>query len=94
MEAAVAELPRRFEARPDDLRWGRFGYPVTRTQKNALDALLYMLSGCVERSYENPLNPRGFFCSQYPSDGRVVVGLNHQSLTVWRSGRITSNQGQ
>jgi hypothetical protein len=36
--------------------------------------------------------PQGYFCSQRPDNGDVVMGLHHKSVTVDRNGRVTSNQ--
>lgn len=80
----------KFAGRRNDLVWGKYDYPVTRTQKATLDGLWYMLSG-LPRAYLSDL-PRGGFYSQNPDDGGVVIGLHHQSVTVRRTGRITSNQ--
>jgi hypothetical protein len=86
----------KFAGRRGDLKWGKYDYPVTKTQKATLDGLLYMMSGLPTWHPANgyPLMPEGYFCSQYPSDGRVVMGLNHQSVSVHRNGRVTSNAGQ
>ena len=81
----------KFEGRPGDFSWGKYDYPVTRTQKETLDGLQYMMSG-LPKSLEGL--PQGYFCSQRPDNGDVVIGLNHQSVNVDRNGRITSNQTQ
>jgi len=83
----------KFAGRKGDLTWGKYDYPVTRTQKEALDGLLYMMSGLPKWSPSNgyPLMPQGYFCSQREQDGAVVMGLNHHSVSVHRNGRITSN---
>lgn len=74
-----------------DLTWGKYDYPVTRTQKQALDGIWYMMSG-LPKAYKGSGLPEGGFCSQRPDTGDVVIGLHHQSVSVHRSGRITSNQ--
>lgn len=81
----------KFAGRRGDLTWGVFDYPVTRTQKAALDGLWYMMSG-LPRSLNNVRHPADSFYSQNGSDGAVIIGLNHESVSVHRSGRITSNQ--
>jgi|tagenome__1003787_1003787.scaffolds.fasta_scaffold12071519_1 hypothetical protein len=78
----------KFAGRRGDLTWGTFNYSVTRSQKATLDGLLYMMSGL---PWGDSL-PREGFCSQRPDNGVVVIGLHHQSVSVHRSGRITSNQ--
>jgi hypothetical protein len=81
----------KFAGRPGDFSWGKYDYPVTRTQKEALDGLRYLMSG-LPQSREGI--PEGYFCSQRPDNGDVVMGLHHQSVTVDRNGRVTSNQTQ
>lgn len=81
----------KFPGRRGDLKWGMYDYPVTRTQKAALDGLWYMLSG-LPKAYDPPNLPEGGFYSQYPTNGIVIIGLNHRSVSVHRNGRITSNQ--
>lgn len=80
-----------FPGRRADQKWGRYDYPVTKTQKATLDGLWYMLSG-LPRAYENDRLPQGGFYSQREDTGAVVIGLNHQSVSVHRNGRITSNE--
>jgi hypothetical protein len=81
----------RFEGRRGDLTWGIYNYPVTQTQKETLDGLWYMMTGLPRAHPANGNMPKGFFCSQRPESGDVVIGLNHYSVSVHRSGRITSN---
>lgn len=81
----------KFAGRRGDLKWGKYDYPVTRTQKDTLDGLVYMFSG-LPRAYENPdLWQEGFY-SQHAGDGGVIIGLKHQSVTVDRQGRVMSNE--
>jgi hypothetical protein len=82
--------PIRYRGQKEDLTWGRFDYKVTRTQKAALDGLLYMIAGLTPDQNHRPL-PSGTFYSQRPNDGAVLIGIDHRSVTVYRSGRITSN---
>lgn len=82
----------RFAGRSGDLKWGKYDYPVTKTQKATLDGLWYMMSGLPRAHPANGDMPVGYFCSQRPSDGVVIMGLHHQSVSVHRNGRITSNQ--
>lgn len=81
----------KFAGRPGDRTWGKYDYPVTITQKASLDGLVYMLSG-LPRAQNQPDLWQGGFYSQNPTDGGVIIGIEHQSLTVHRSGRITSNE--
>lgn len=89
----------RFKGKRSDLKWGKYDYPVTRTQKDTLDGLWYMMSG-LPRTYnpEEARDPRGYtlpeggFYSQRPDNGSVIIGLHHFSVTVNRWGRITSNE--
>lgn len=81
----------KFKGRPGDLVWGRYDYPVTRTQKDALDGIWYMLGG-LPRAFNQEDLPAGGFYSQRESSGAVIIGLHHQSVSVHRSGRITSNE--
>lgn len=78
----------KFPRRRGDLKWGVYDFPVTRTQKEALDGLWYMMGGSGVYSEM----PQGGFYSQTPSNGDVVIGMNHRSINVHRSGRITSNK--
>jgi hypothetical protein len=83
----------RFAGRKGDLTWGRFDYPVTRTQKATLDGLWHMMNG-LPRGYEQRGSyalPEGGFYSQRPDTGDVVIGLHHHSVNVHRNGRITGN---
>jgi hypothetical protein len=36
--------------------------------------------------------PQGGFYSQSEKNGDVIIGLHHKSVTVHRTGRITSNE--
>lgn len=81
----------KYPGRRGDLTWGAYEYPVTASQKITLDALWYMMSG-LPRASEISSLPRGGFYSQRSDNGDVVIGLNHESVSVHRSGRITSNQ--
>jgi hypothetical protein len=81
----------KFPGLPGDLKWGKFDYPVTRSQKNTLDGLHYMMSGLPKHSRTDDV-PIGYFCSQRPHSGDVIIGLNHESVTVNRQGRIKSNE--
>lgn len=81
-----------FKGRSGDLKWGRFDYRVTRTQKEALDGIWYMLTGQTNAADGTANAPtRGIFCSQVPLNGAMIIGLDHHSVTVYRSGRIISN---
>jgi hypothetical protein len=80
----------RFIGSRNDVTWSEFRYPVTRTQKETLNGVWYLLSGT-----PNPQGnemPRGGFYSQRPDTGAVIVGLDHRSVTVHRTGRITVNR--
>lgn len=68
----------RFQARPGDQTWGRFNYPVTITQKNALDAVLHLFAGT------------GFemIHSQKTCNGDVILVIEGRSVTIKRSGRM------
>lgn len=81
----------RFKGRRGDLKWGKFKYPVTRTQKATLDGLRYMMSGLPKAHPSNGDMPKGYFCSQRVDNGDIVIGLNNESVSVHRSGRVTSN---
>jgi len=79
----------KFPGRRADLKWGKYDFPVTFAQKTKLDALGYLVSG-LPVTFEANL-PDGLFYSQNPRDGSVIFGLNHRSVTVYRSGRIVAN---
>jgi hypothetical protein len=79
----------KFEGQPNDLVWGRRDYPVTRTQKATLDGLRYMMTGLPHSDHDDI--PQGYFCSQNESNGDVVIGLHHHSVSVHRNGRLTAN---
>lgn len=81
----------KFAGRPGDLKWGKYEYPVTPTQKLSLEGLVYLVHG-LPRALRQPDLWQGGFYSQNPSDGGVIFGLNHQSVTVKRDGRIVSNE--
>jgi hypothetical protein len=84
----------KFPGKPGDQVWGVYDFPVTFTQKQALDALWYMMSG-LPRGFQQKGRwalPAGAFYSQRETNGDVVIGLNHHSVTVHRSGRLTSNE--
>lgn len=79
----------KFEGRPGDMTWGRYDYPVTRTQCETLDGAWFLLTGLpISRMRDDA--PRGVFYSQTP-DGMVVIGKNHRSINVDRNGRVTGN---
>lgn len=86
----------KFEGRRGDLTWGIYDYPVTKTQFATLDGLWYMMSGLPKGFGQDSKGayalPRGAFYSQRPDNGDVIIGLNHQSVSVHRNGRITSNE--
>lgn len=88
--------PTRYRGQTEDLTWGKYEYKVTRTQKQALDALLYVLydlsPGQINRNLGMRDLPNGGFYSQRPNDGAVLIGIDHRSVTVYRSGRIKSNE--
>lgn len=84
----------KFAGRKGDLTWGVYDFPVTVTQKQALDGLWYMMSG-LPLGFQQKGRwalPAGAFYSQRETNGDVVIGLNHHSVSVHRSGRITSNE--
>lgn len=80
----------KYAGKRGDLTWGKYGYPVTRTQKAALDGLWYMMSK-LPRAYNSDI-PAGGFCSQREDNGDVIIGLHYCSVNVHRNGRITSNE--
>lgn len=80
----------KFPGRNGDLTWGIYDYPVTCTQKATLDGLTNLMSGLPRAQGRDGLWQNGFY-SQNVKDGGVIFGLNHQSVTVHRNGRITSN---
>jgi hypothetical protein len=86
----------KFPGRKGDFHWGIYDYPVTFTQKATLDGLWYMLSGLPKALGQEDKGdyalPQGCYYSQNSNDGGVIIGLNHQSVTVHRNGRITSNE--
>jgi hypothetical protein len=81
----------KFDSHRGDLKWGKFDYPVTKTQKATLDGLWYMMSG-LPKAYDDDGLPQGGFYSQNEKTGAVTIGLHHRSVNVHRSGRITSNE--
>lgn len=81
----------KFRGLPGDLTWGVYNYPVTRTQKETLEGLHYMMTGLPRAHPANGDMPQGYFCSQRESNGAVVVGLHHHSVSVYRTGRIRGN---
>jgi hypothetical protein len=83
-------LMAKFVGRRGDLKWGPYDYPVTKTQKITLEGLHNIMKG-VPRTNRGKM-PAGYYGSQRPSDGGIIVGLNHYSVTVHRNGRITSNR--
>jgi hypothetical protein len=82
----------RFKGRKGDLTWGRYNYPVTQSQKDTLDGLEYLMRGLPRAHPANGDIPEGYFASQNLLDGGVIIGLHHNSVTVHRTGRITSNE--
>lgn len=85
-------LPLKFKAKTGDLRWGKYDYPVTRSQKQSLDGIMNLFDTLLPRSSENPKMPHDGFYSQLPLNGAVIIGINHRSVTVNRHGRVISNQ--
>lgn len=79
----------KFAGKRGDETWGPYNYPVTPSQKMTLEGLEYMMSGLP--TWPTNGRPKGFFCSQMPNTGVVVIGLNHRSITVHRNGRIERN---
>lgn len=67
--------------RRSDRRWGPYGYPVTRTQFAACNALQRLL----KRPNTN------FFCSQRSDNGTVTMGVDHRSVDIRRDGRVYPN---
>lgn len=91
----------KFAGRKGDLKWGAFDFPVTKTQKATLDGLWYMMSGLPKVPRALSLRPdvsdgwdlpKRCFYSQKESNGDVVIGLNHESVTVRRDGRLVGNE--
>lgn len=82
----------RFTGRRGDLIWGVGDFPVTRTQKATLDGLRFIMSRLPRAHPSNGNMPSGYFCSQHPDNGDVVIGMHHCSVNVHRNGRITSNE--
>lgn len=80
-----------FAGRRGDLTWGEYNYPVTRTQKETLDGLWYMMSGLPQAGFGQKI-PEGGFYSQRENNGDVIIGLHHCSVAVHRNGRITGNK--
>lgn len=81
----------KFAGRRGDLKWGRYNYPVTKTQKATLDGLWYMMSE-LPRAYGGGQSlPQGGFYSQMEDSGDVIIGLFGRSVSVHRNGRITGN---
>lgn len=74
----------RFEGRPDDLYWGPYDYSVTRSQRNACEAVAFLLDS------ESP----GFFCSQVRNDGTIIMGKGHRSVDIRRDGRVVTNRSK
>lgn len=77
-----------FKGRRGDLTWGKYEYPVTRTQKETLDELRYLMTGLPHVGIPNENLPKGYFCSQRPDNGEVVIGLHGYSVSVRRNGRL------
>ena len=82
----------KFSARYADLTWGKYDYPVTPIQKRTLEGLEYMMSGLPRTDPKNGDIPAGYFCSQRPDNGDVVIGLYNHSVSVNRNGRVTANR--
>lgn len=92
MEATqLPESPQRYRGKPRDKKWGKYDYPVTPSQKRVLEAIWYMLSG-QPKAYLNDSLPQNCFYSQRTDDGTVIIGLNQESINVYRSGHIASNE--
>jgi len=79
-----------FKGRRNDTTWGKYDYPVTQTQKAALEGLWFMTRG-LPRAVDNPDLPKGCFYSQHPITGAVIFGLFHRSVSVLRNGRVVAN---
>lgn len=80
-----------FPGKRGDRKWGTYDFPVTRTQKEALEGLWHMFRG-LPRAYGSTDLPQGGYYSQHPTTGAVLIGLHHNSVSVHRSGRITPNK--
>lgn len=78
----------RFKKRTGDLAWGQYDYPVTRSQKAALDGIMNLFSTLPK----NQRGPSTMFYSQKLLNGDVTIGIYHRSVTVTRHGRVYSNQ--
>lgn len=85
----------RYLAKRGDVTWGVYDYPVTRSQKETLDALCHMLGGLPRVTARTAVGsaalPKGAFYSQHPETGEVMIGLHHRSVSVHRTGRMTPN---
>jgi hypothetical protein len=86
----------KFAGRRGDLKWGIYDYPVSPGQKATLDALWYLMGGLPKAFGQDKTGvyvlPQGGFYSQSEKNGDVIIGLHHKSVTVHRTGRITSNE--
>jgi hypothetical protein len=80
----------KFKGRPGDLTWGPFGYPVTQTQKAAVEGIVFMLSS-LPRAFNQPDLWQNGFYSQNPATGAIIMGLDHHSVSIHRNGRVTAN---
>jgi len=82
-----------FRGPKGDLTWGTYKYSVTRTQKSSLEGLWHLFKSLPKgNSLDGDRGlPTGGYYSQRPDTGIVIIGLDHQSVSVHRSGRITVN---
>lgn len=78
----------KFKKRTGDLTWGKYDYPVTRSQKAALDGIMNLFSMLPE----DLRGPSTLFYSQTVLNGDVVIGIYLRSVTVTRHGRVIGNQ--
>ena len=79
-----------FQPRRGDLRWGPFGYPVTKTQKASVEGVVFLLTSLPRAFGANALWQKGFY-SQNPRTGAIIMGLDHHSVSIHRDGRVTAN---
>lgn len=79
-----------FAGRHGDMQWGKYDYPVTSTQCETLDGIWFLLTG-LPISQMSRVHGVGVFYSQTESDGVVIIGREHRSVSVDRNGRVTGN---
>lgn len=78
----------KFEGRRGDLKWGKYDYPVTKSQWCNLMALEGLFKKALPPAIGNPDLWKNGYYSQDRENGDVIIGFNNEAVRVTRSGQV------